>query len=154
MKAKYLFPSKFKRIGWIILIPAAILGCMVLFGDFEFDCLNVKVLALLPNGQSSLASIISNNITNELAGIFFILGAMMVAFAEEKNEDEYISKIRLESLLWATYCSFAIQIFSLLFFYDFTFLMAMVINIFTILIVFIIRFNFLLFKLKNEKDEK
>jgi len=60
----------------------------------------------------------------------------------------------LESLMWATYVTFAIQIFCLLFFYEFKFFLSMIINMFTILIVFIIRYNFIIFRSKIQSNEK
>jgi hypothetical protein len=164
MKTNFLFPNKFRLIGWILLIPAVLLGYMVIFEDFEFPFLTIKVLSLLPysfgstsgitSDASPLWTIITDNFTQELAGILFIVSAIFVAFSKEKNEDEYISKIRLESLMWATYVTFTIQILCLLFFYDFSFLKSAIINMFTILIIFIIRYNFIIHRSKSQSNEK
>ena len=35
MKTNYLFPNKFKRIGWLILIPSAIVGLVTLIFEYE-----------------------------------------------------------------------------------------------------------------------
>lgn len=162
MKTSYLLPHKFKIIGWILLVPATILGVFILFNDFEFSFLNIKVLSLFPSFDATpgiaktfnYSAIVENNFTNELAAILFITAAILVAFSKEKDEDEFISKIRLESLLFATYTNYAILIICLLFLYDFSFGYALIINMFTLLIVFIIRFNFVLFKLKSNLNEK
>jgi len=161
MKTNYLFPNSFRMIGWVLLIPAIVLGYMVLFENLEFSFLNVKTLSLLPDSlfgatsnTNSLWSVVEDNFTQELVGILFIVSAIFVAFSKEKNEDEYIYKIRLESLVWATYLSFAIQILCILFFYDFTFLKSMMINTVTILIVFIVRYNFIIYRSKFQKDEE
>jgi hypothetical protein len=124
--------------------------------NFELSCLNLKVLSLLHAsfGPINKWMVVENNFTQELAGILFIVSALMVAFSKEKIEDEYIAKIRMESLLWATYTTFAIQIFCLLFFYDFTFLYSMIVNMFTLLIVFIIRYNFIIYRSKSQNNEK
>jgi Ca2+-dependent lipid-binding protein len=74
------------------------------------------------------------------------LGAVMVAFAKEKHEDEFIAKIRLESFLWATYINYAILLFSFLFFYGIGFMYVMIFNMFTIIILFIVRFNYILYR--------
>lgn len=158
MKTSYLFPNSYRKVGWVIFIPSIILGLFTIFAGFEFSFLNIKVLSLLPTSFDAtpeirptvtrLWAIVEDNFTQEVAGVLFIVGAMLVAFSKEKKEDEYIAKIRLESLLWATYITFAIQIFCLLFFYGFTFLNAMIINIFTILILFIIRYHYVLYRLK------
>lgn len=161
MKTNYLFPNRFRIIGWVLLIPAIVLGYMVIFENLEFSFLNIKALSLLPDsflgtasGTNSLWSVVEDNFTQELVAILFIVSAVFVAFSKEKNEDEYIYKIRLESLVWATYLSFAIQIFCILFFYDFTFLKSMMINTVTILIVFIVRYNFIIYRSKFQKNEE
>jgi len=149
MKTKLLFPNKFKKIGWIILVPSAILGALIIFFDFELNFLEVKVFAIITDnwtGPDNLFTLIKNNITDEIAGVLFITGAILVAFSEEKSEDEFIAKIRLESLVWATYVSYFILIICILFVYGFGFFTVMIFNMFTILIFFIIRFYFMLYK--------
>ena len=159
MKTNYLFPHKFRLIGWILFIPSAVLGFMIMFNDFEFSFLNIKTLSLFPTpflstGTRETWSIINDNFSNELAGILLIVSAIFIAFSKEKKEDEYIAKIRLESLLWATYITFAIHIFCMLFFYDLTYLTSMIINMFTLLIVFIVRYNFIIYRSKYISNEE
>ena len=160
METRFLLPNKFKLIGWILIIPSAILGYFVIFHDFTLKFLRIKVLSffsggLAPWNPASNFGFEPQNITATIVGILFIVGALMVAFAREKNEDEFISKQRLESLLWATLTNYLILIFCFLFFYEIGFLIVMIINMFTILILFIIRFNYILYKLsKSLKYEK
>lgn len=159
MKTIFLFPHSFKRIGWIALIPATILGSMVVFFNFEFEFLNSKVLSIF-SGDSFLSQalgangrrffvMVNDNLTNELAGVLFIVAATFVAFSKEKVEDEYISKLRLDSILWATYVNYAILLLCFIFLYSFSFLTAIIVNVFTVLIIFIIRFNLLLNRAKR-----
>ena len=42
MKTRFLLPHKCKLIGWILLIPSAILGYFVVFSDLEFKFLELK----------------------------------------------------------------------------------------------------------------
>lgn len=149
MKTKILFPNQFKRIGWIILIPSVILGILYVFGVCEFEFLdNAKMFALysddFPGGL--VFKFEKNNISDEILGILCIVGAILIAFSKEKHEDEYIAKIRMESLVWATYINYAILIFCMLFFYGIGFLYVMIFNMFTILLFFIIRFYYLIYK--------
>jgi hypothetical protein len=95
------------------------------------------------------------NLTATIVGVFFLAGALMVVLAREKNEDEFISKLRLESLLWATIINNLILLFGFLFFYEIGFMFVMIFNMFTTLVLFIIRFYFILYRssksLKHEK---
>ena len=57
----------------------------------------------------------TNNFTDELGGILLIIGLLLIAFSKEKDEDERISRVRLESLLWATLVNSILLIFCILF---------------------------------------
>ena len=152
MKLNYLFPNKYKKIGWTLLIPSVILGLITLIFDFEPIFLDFKVPAILVDeilGKKVLFGFIENNILNEIVGIFIIVSSILVAFSEEVNEDEYISKIRLESLVWAVYINYGILLVAFLFIYDFSFFWVMMLNMFTILLFFIIRFHWQISKQKN-----
>jgi hypothetical protein len=92
---------------------------------------------------------VHNNLLNEITGLLIITSAFLVAFSKEKQEDEFISKIRLESLVWAVYLNYAILIIALLFIYDMSFMWVIIFNMFTILFFFIARFNWEVYKLKK-----
>lgn len=157
MKVTMLLPNKFKKLGWLILIPATIAGLILSVNDYEISWLNVKVFAMLNSSfsESSSFSFIDDNITNELVGLLFIVGAVLVAFTKEKKEDEFIASLRLSSLLWAVFVNYALLFMAFLFVYGVSFYSVMVYNMFTVLIIFIIRYNYVLYK--NSKilsDEK
>ena len=152
MKLNYLFPNKYKKIGWLILIPSAIIGLITLILDFEPNYLNFNVPALFIDeffSDMHFIGIINNNVLNEILGVLIIFSSLLVAFSKEKSEDEYISKIRLESLVWAVYLNYAILLITFLFIFDLSFLWVMILNMFTILLFFIIRFNRQISKLKK-----
>lgn len=158
MKTNYLFPNRFKKIGWLLFIPGIILGIIFLMSQADIDFLNVKVFSIAEQpifGKTVFFSITENNILDEIIGLLLIIGAILIAFSKEKSEDEFISKIRLESLVWATYINYAILIITIIFIYDMIFFWVLVFNMFTVLIFFIIRFNWALYKSKNQiRDEE
>ncbi|HOO67162.1 MAG TPA: hypothetical protein P5180_15330 [Bacteroidales bacterium] len=152
MKTKLLLPNKFKTPGWIMLIPTTLFGLYIIFSGFEFDFLDAKVFTLYSNeilGESVTMGFVKTNLTLTVTGLLFIISAFFVAFSREKTEDEFIARIRLESLLWATYINYGILLFCFLFFYDFGFFYVMIFNMFTILVIFIIRFQYLLHRAKK-----
>jgi hypothetical protein len=158
MKTKLLLPNYFKRIGWILLVPSAILGLFIIIADYEFGFLDTKVFTIYSGGlqEPVIFGMIKVNLTNTIVGILFLIGAVFVAFSKEKREDEYIAGIRLESLLWATYINYGVLLFCFIFFYAFEFLYVMIFNMFTILVFFIIRFYYMLYRsnksLSHEKQ--
>ncbi|OBX25740.1 hypothetical protein LX77_02839 [Gelidibacter algens] len=152
MKANYLFPNRFKQIGWFMLIPSAIIGLVTLIYEYEPNFLDYDVPAIFIDellGNKQLFGMVSNNILNEIFGVLIIISSLLVAFSKEKLEDEYISKIRLESLVWAVYVNYGILLFSFLFIFDFSFLWVMIFNMYTVLLFFIVRFNWQISKLKK-----
>ncbi|MDO6602461.1 MULTISPECIES: hypothetical protein [Arenibacter] len=152
MKVNYLFPNRYKRIGWFILIPSAIIGLVSLFYEYEPSFLDFNVPAIFVDDlfkDKQLFGMVQNNILNEIFGILIIISALLVAFSKEKLEDEYISKIRLESLVWAVYVNYGILLFAFIFIFDFSFLWVMIFNMFTVLLFFVLRFNWQISKLEK-----
>lgn len=152
-----LLPNKYKTIGWVILVIGTILG-VILIADFDAIAINTKVFAAVYDplfGERRYFSIIYTNITPTLVGIIFIIGALMVSFSKEKSEDEYIQSLRLTSLLWAFLVHYVLLLFAFVLIYEFTLLYVLLYNMFTFLIIFIVRFNYILYRnYKSLADEK
>jgi len=158
MKTNFLFPNRYKKSGWVLFIIGIILGIIYLIMKDEPNFLNFHVFTLVNQNLIKPVTffyIVQTNVFSDLCALLLIIGAILVAFSKEKTEDEYISKIRLESLLWATYINYAILIFAIIFVFGLAFLWILVFNMFTILFFFLIRFNWIMYKTKKGllKDE-
>lgn len=154
MKINFLFPNKYKKIGWLILIPTLIAGLLTVALNIEPEYLDWQVPTLFGNqfmGEKTFLGITENNVLNEILGTLILVSALLVSFSKEKVEDEYIAKTRLESLVWATYFNSGILLIAILFVYDMAFLWVMIFNMFTLLLFFIVRFNYVIYKL-NKTD--
>ena len=101
MKSLILIPHRFKIFGWIILLLTTLLHLSL--NSFELP--SVKVLVLNINIHYSeilsLFSIEENDIETTLVIAGFSLGSLIIICSKEKIEDEFISILRLNSLLWA-----------------------------------------------------
>ena len=139
-----------------MLIPSTLFGLYMIITDYRLPFLELNVFSITAEAFGSENSHwFKNNITDELTAVIFTVGALLAGFSKQKNEDEYIATIRLESLLWATYVNYAVLILSLLFIYDAGFFTVMIFNMFTVLIIFLLRFNFMLYKTERSlADEK
>jgi hypothetical protein len=150
MEPRFLFPHRFKLIGWIIAIPSIILGLFILIDDLRFDFLTVKLPFKYFFADEFLSSDDKGNefsifnFTDEIATIGSIIGLLLIAFSKVKYEDEYVSKLRLESLQWAIYVNFFLLIVSTILIHGMSYYSVIVYNMFTPLIIFIIRFYYLL----------
>ncbi|PIF01446.1 MAG: hypothetical protein CR994_01025 [Maribacter sp.] len=152
MKGNYPFPNKYKKIGWSIFIPTVIIGLTTLIIEYEPTSLDMGVPAIFIDnvvGDKHFVGTVRNNVLNGILGVLVIISSLLVAFSKEKSEDEYISKIRPESLVWAVYVGYGILLLSFLFIFDLSFLWVMIFNMFTVLLFFIIRFNWQIHKLKK-----
>ncbi len=158
MRHTLLLPNRYKKIGWYILIPATIMGIVLQVTDFEVIPLNAKVFAIFGGGdfgKSRYFSLIYTDLTNTIVGILFIAGALLVCLSKEKKEDEFIANLRQSSLLWAVLVNYILLLFSFAFIYGTAFLTVMLYNMFTVLIIFIARFNYILYSnSKSVADEK
>ena len=155
MNTNYLFPHKLKRVGLVLFIPGLILGFLHLL-EVEPSLLDFNVFAVATEAgllRTKFFSFTETNILDELAGILMILGALLLAFSREEFEDEYISKIRLDSLVWATYVNYIVLILAIVLAYGISFYWVLVFNMFTLLIFFLIRFNWALHKSKVKDEE-
>ena len=157
MKTNYLLPHGFKIIGWILFILGVIGGLYVLITNYEQDILSMKVLSIynddaLFGNKEGFFKIINNDVLDELVAVFIIIGGLFVTFSREKVEDEFIYKLRKDSLVWAVIFNYSVLLIAILFVYSFTFFDVLVFNMFTPLIFFILRFNFL--KLKSRSHEE
>ena len=149
MKTRFLFPHKYRLIGWVLAIPSFVLMLFVLHKDFHFSFLDYHKdgkLTVFYDTGNFLFGLGSHNFTDEVGSLLLITGLLMIAFSREKDEDERTVKLRLESLLWAVYVNSAWMMLSIIFFYDTLFANIMTYNICTPLILFIARFNFVMYK--------
>lgn len=154
MESRYLFPHSWKKWGWILTILGLIPGIPSTFFGYE-----LPVFEIQQKNSGTVSGLFSNwppdNLSNTIAGILLIIGLILVSFSKVKIEDEFSIRIRLESLQWAVYINYGLLLLAFIFVYGFNFLDVMVYNMFTILIIFIIRFHWIIYRqkrlLQNEK---
>ena len=151
MKSSLLLPPRYKWIGMILLVPSLILGAMVRFNEFSFDFLTLPQ----KNKKDGMSGLFDQaiNLTDELALTGIIIGLLFIAFAKEKNEDEFINKLRLESLQWALIFNYALLLAATWLVHGFGYIDVMMYNMLTILLFFIIRFHVVLFRIRSTINE-
>ena len=150
MKIRFLFPHKWKRIGWLISVPFLAFMIFCMFHDFEFPFLNYTAPGTLSFDHYFLFTLTTHNFTADIGGVMTIIGLLLVAFSKEQQEDERIQKIRLESWLWAVFVNSVLLILAISFIYGGLFLTVMAYNMCTPLILFIARFNLVMYTEKRK----
>ncbi|MES2331513.1 MAG: hypothetical protein V4539_18050 [Bacteroidota bacterium] len=142
MKKLPLLPHAFQKLGFILFLPFLALGIASIGWDFEFPWLSYKVAHTF---NQHIIDFDTQNLTDEIAAVGNIITMMLIAFSKEKTEDEAIQFFRLASLQWAVIVNYIVLIICILAIYGAGFLTVMMYNMFTILIIFNIRFRFVLF---------
>lgn len=155
MNTNYLFPNKYKTFGWIIFIIGLISGMALYAIGLTDDIFTTKVFSLYNDpltGSPGFFKIIENGIIDELISLAIILGGLIVGFSKEKVEDEFIYKLRTDSLVWAIIFNYVVLLFAIVFIYDMTFFDVLIFNMFTPLLFFVFRFNFLKFRSQSHDE--
>jgi|SRR5690606_13966960 len=152
MKTSYLFPYRLKKFSgivfWTVLI-ITIYGFLNYGSVIENHFFYSKVFAVADTGfltEEVFFGVTNNYILDEILFLLLIASGLIYAFSKEKVEDEMVSKIRLDSLVWATYFNYISILLCYMFLYGFAFLNVMMIALFSHLLFFIVRFRWVMYK--------
>lgn len=126
----WLLPPVYRRIGWVLAVPfAAICVCVLFSQDFGLSWLDEA-------GVSGLT-----------------IALLLISFSREEQEDEYIAALRARAWVWAVYVSYGILIVGTVSIYGDAYLYFFFGNLFTLPIVFILRFRWMMYQLKEEEKK-
>ena len=156
----FLLPNQLKKIGWILLLPAFVAGLIFIVFEYKLP-MDPKINLFGFFGDAILSSklekqfrVSSVDLIPNLIGICFLIGGILVMFSKEKKEDECIIQLRLNSLQWSIFINYSLLLFCFLLVHGLAFLNVMVYNMFTIIVIYILRFQYLLFNHTIVKDEQ
>lgn len=144
-----LLPHHFKKIGWLLLLTGSIGTILLSVTNFEIAALTTKTFAIWSdgdNGKSRFFSLLQTNLSLTLSCLFVLIGSGLLVFSREKTEDEFVAALRLNALLWATAVNSVVLLLAILFVYGLPFISILFYNMFTVPIIFILRFYYLLYK--------
>jgi hypothetical protein len=148
-----LLPHKLKIIGWFLFLPSLITGIVLIIGDFESPIdSKINFFAICYNeifGQTKYFGIIQIELIPNLTAVLFLIGGLMIIFSKEKIEDEFINTIRLNALQWAVFTNYLCLLLAVIFVYGTPFFNIMVYNMFTVILIYIPRFYYLLWKISK-----
>lgn len=144
MKRTYLFPTVFRKIGWYMLLPFVVANLVSLSDKgWNENWLEVTTFSIAPWG------FITNSLCDEVSLIGLTLSLLFIAFSREKDEDECIASIRSASLTWATLIGYVLLMLCTLFIYGLAYLTFVFIDLFAILVLFILKYNIELYKFRR-----
>lgn len=152
MTPRFLFPHRYKKIGWMLLVPFLALGVYLLSTDVDvlandwlsFD-ISSKYLLFYDPILGNDHEIVKVDFTDELIMLGLTFALVLVAFSKEKIEDEWVSKTRLESLQWGVYTNTALLMLATILIHGSAYWTVIIVNMFATLIIFILRFHYVIY---------
>lgn len=144
-----LLPNSFKKPGFILIVIGFALWIYGGISGYNIPWLTIRVPSLfnqVNDPDQGFATLINNNVLDEIIALLLIAGGILIGFSKEKTESEFTMAIRHSSILWAVLIWHIILFLGIIFLYDFAFLKLMLYNLFTVLFIFITRFYFLVYK--------
>lgn len=132
-----LLPRSFRIIGWILFIPALILGALVFFEIYQVSCS-------------------AEWIANDVVIIGISLGSLFVVCSKEPVEDEMTQSIRLSSLLNSLYAYVMLLVASTLFIDGMEYFKFMSLNLvlFPLIYIFLFRMEMGHYYKMNRNEEQ
>lgn len=128
-----------------------IIGMIRFYFGIKPEVLEIEVFAFCSSYlQTMFMQFISNNMIEELTGVFLISGLFMIAFSRERKEGAKMNAIRLKSFFISAYLNFLFLIISLFVTYGLAFVYMLMLNMGVSLLIYIIAFRILLFRSRSK----
>lgn len=137
MKSIPMFPYQYKWPGLVMAVIGLIVGAAVMYFDFRPELLEFET-------HPDMVFMNTQNLIDEVALSLVVIGLMVLAFSRERTEDEFVTHIRLQSLLWSFVIYYALVFLSVWIFYNDAFLSVMIYHLFMPLLFYVglFRFNY------------
>lgn len=153
----YLFPHGFRRIGWT-MIAISIVWAVLYIADSE------EKESPFPLVGSAFALVEYTfdvqwfvTVSTDWFITFFVtlisVGLLFVGFSRERDEDECIQRIRYQALAWSTFINTGLVILTTLLVYGALYVYMMYIYAFSLLILFVARYFYLMHKFRCSHEE-
>lgn len=153
VKGVYLLPKSFRPVGWLFVFLGIVFAVFRFHYGMKPEFLEIKVFAVYSSFlQTKYFTFITNNYSEEVVGLLLFIGLLFIAFSKEKDENEEVMLLRLRSLFLSVYINSVILILSLLFVFGLGFVKVLVLNMFSVFVIYIIVFRYSLSKLNRSSD--
>ena len=144
MHAHLLLPHRFQLIGLLIFIPALVLSLAIYVNDYSIDWLTIRVPDQLMTAGYKRFHTEYINLTDTLSILSLIGGMGLIAFSREAIEDEMIAQLRLKAFQGSLLVNYILLILATLLVWGLSYHSVLVYNLFTPLLIFILRFRWLM----------
>lgn len=162
MRSNYLFPTACKKIGWVLFIPFAIVGIIFLadgslLPEIKWNPVVIYTGAhLTDHGQvpGEFFKSINDDMKEEIIVIGLAIALSLISFSREKDEDELVEHLRAKSLVWSLKANVILLIIATLLLYNDQYVTFAWIYMFSVFLLFIIRFEIELYHFRHSSHEE
>ncbi len=162
MRSNYLFPTACKKIGWVLFIPFAIVGIIFLadgslLPEIKWNPVVIYTGAhLTDHGQvpGEFFKSINDDMKEEIIVIGLAIALSLISFSREKDEDELVEHLRAKSLVWSLKANVILLIIATLLLYNDQYVTFAWIYMFSVFLLFIIRFEIELYRFRHSSHEE
>jgi hypothetical protein len=132
-------PCIIKRAGWLLVVLATVMLAAYFLMDFRFQ---MPVFALFSAFfETKFLVTFRTNFADELIMISYLAGFFMVVFSRERTESEDLDRMRARAMFLAIQYNFIFLAFSVLFVFGTGFIGALLLNMVTPLIIYLVVFS-------------
>lgn len=161
MKKNYLFPNRFKWIGWCLFLPFALLFFV---GQAYFDVIDddlisfptlmiaIRELGINDGGSATnglVAGFQREGMFHEICIVAMSIGLFFVAFARERDEDEYVEHLRMYSFVWSIKVNTVLLVLGTWFFFGSLYLWFILIWMISLFLIYIAKFQWELYQMRK-----
>jgi len=118
---------------------------LVISRNFKPDFLDVPVFAIYSSYLNKVIfGITQTNLADEMAIILLLFGLALLAVSKQKLEKDHYMKMRVNALVWSVFLNTILMVVAALTFFGMGYLIILIINAFSQLVIYLILFNILL----------
>jgi hypothetical protein len=141
------FPYSLRWIGYILIVPGLALGYLWSFSGFKPEWLSIPVFAVYSSYIKTVTfNMTRTNLTDELAAVLLLTGALWLVCSKEKTESPEIDVLRYKAFFFSVLLNSCFLLFSILFIFGIGFINIMIINLFSQLAFYLLIFRILMIR--------
>lgn len=156
MKSFVFLPNVYKKLGWALIFFAFLLWLCGEVLDIDTDMLEMWIPSIYSTDgvadedKQGWFAFMKHDMAYTLFSALFILGGLILLFAREKVEDEFIHSVRYSAMGWALSLNYIFLLIAFLGVYGPAFINVVIYNVYSVLLIYLIRFHYLLFINKRQ----
>ena len=147
---RYLLPYRWKLAGIALSCAGILSAALYAFSEFRFK---LPVFAVYSSFlETKFFTTFQTNFSEELTLLLLITGFSLIVFSCEKDESDALDTLRLKALFKAMLYNNYFLLFSVLFVYGSGFVAVLILNVFSLPIIYLLIFYLSKNKLKFNKN--